>query len=167
MVKRAQRLPIGVGGEPPVGDWVDVIVLQVIGPVAAGSGADVAVEVGGCSELESGAEHCGVPPTDVGNGMKFGAGVQNRLEERVPAEFPHQRNRDRPTPDDVAGLTVVGVTPPIRPQVTDDHEIARLALPLPPPFSTIRAACIERCFDFRLRLNRFYGLQRGFGRAGS
>ena len=36
---------------------VDVVVLEVVAAIAAGSGADVAAEVGRRSEIQSGAQH--------------------------------------------------------------------------------------------------------------
>jgi hypothetical protein len=131
VIMRAQRLPVGVGGEPPVGDRVDVVVLEVVGPVAAGGGADVAVELWRRSEIQRGAEHGRVAPAEVGDGVEFGAGVQYRFEERVAAEFFGEGDWDWPAPDDVARFIFVGVTPPPGLQVADDHEIRPLGLALP------------------------------------
>ena len=52
MVGWTHRLPVGVGRQPAIGNGIDVIVLEVVGPVAAGSGADVAVEIWRCAEIE-------------------------------------------------------------------------------------------------------------------
>jgi hypothetical protein len=112
MIERAQRLPVGVGGEPAVGDRVDVVVLEVVGPVAAGGGADVAVEFGRRPEIQRGAEYGRVAPAEVGDGVKLGAGVQQRFKESVAAEFLGQGDGDGPAPDDVARFAFVGVTPP-------------------------------------------------------
>jgi hypothetical protein len=59
----------------------------VVAAIAARSGADVAVEIGWPSEFEGGPEHGRVLPTEVGDGVEFGAAVQHSLEEGIPPEF--------------------------------------------------------------------------------
>jgi hypothetical protein len=79
----AEQLVVGVGGHPAVGDGVDVIALEVVAPIAARSGADVAVEIGWRSKLEGGAQHRWIPAAEMGDGVDLGAGVQDRLELTV------------------------------------------------------------------------------------
>src|SRR5581483_4988736 len=71
----AEGLVVGVGGEASVGVGVDVVALEVVAAVAAGGGADVAVEFGRCTEIQCGLEHGGVAAAEVGDGVDLGGGV--------------------------------------------------------------------------------------------
>ena len=57
-------------------------------PVAVGVGADGALEVGWCAELQGGAQHGRVAAAEVGDGVDLGPGVQHRLQEGIPPELP-------------------------------------------------------------------------------
>jgi hypothetical protein len=103
----------------------------VVAALAAGGGADVAVELGRRPEIQRGLEHCRVPAAEVGDGVDLGARVQYGLEEGITAELFGQRDGDRPAPEDVARLAFMGVAPPVGLEVADDHEIGAVGLALP------------------------------------
>jgi hypothetical protein len=120
MVGPAAGFQVVDAGGTAVGERIDVVVFEVVSFPAVF--ADCPGEIRWVAQVQGGANLGWDVPAEMLDMADLDTVVEEGLQEGVRGELLGQVDRYGTTVDDVAGLTLVGMTAPPRPDVTHDRE---------------------------------------------